>query len=132
MEKLLMDIKDEEWNIGNILYTLTNRRYNENHISYAESHDQSFIGNYSLSSLLLSSERFWNMSKKSPETIVIDRGICLFKMIRLLTFALGGEGSLNFMGNEFACPDSLDFQKKKTDFLILTAEEDGIFAIMKN
>ena len=115
-KNFLMDIKDEEWNIGNILYTLTNRRYNENHISYAESHDQSFIGNYSLSSLLLSSERFWNMSKKSPETIVIDRGICLFKMIRLLTFALGGEGSLNFMGNEFACPDSLDFPKKENRF----------------
>ena len=112
----LMDLKDENWNIGDIIYTLTNRRYNENHISYCESHDQSFVGNYSLSSLLFSSERFWNMSKKSPETIVIGRGISLHKMIRLLSFALGGEGYLSFMGNEFACPDSLAFPKKENRY----------------
>ena len=112
----LMDLKDEDWNIENIIYTLKNRRYNEKNISYCESHDQSFIGNYSLSSLLFSSERFWNMSKKSPETIVIARGIALHKMIRLLSFALGGEGYLNFMGNEFGCPDSLDFPKKENRF----------------
>ena len=29
-----MDLKDEDWNIGDIIYTLTNRRYNEKHISY--------------------------------------------------------------------------------------------------
>lgn len=32
---------------------------------------------------------------------VIDRGIQLHKMIRLLTHALGGEGYLNFMGEFF-------------------------------
>ena len=112
----LMNLKDEEWNMGDIVYTLTNRRYNEKHISYCESHDQSFIGNYSLSSLLFSSERFWNMSINSPETIVIGRGIALHKMIRLLSFALGGEGYLSFMGNEFGCPDSLDFPKKGNRF----------------
>ena len=112
----LMNLKDEEWNMGDIVYTLTNRRYNEKHISYCESHDQSFIGNFSLSSLLFSSERFWNMSINSPETIVIGRGIALHKMIRLLSFALGGEGYLSFMGNEFGCPDSLDFPKKENRF----------------
>jgi len=113
---LMMNIKDEDWNIGNILYTLTDRRENEKHISYAESHDQSFIGNYSLSALLLGNERFWNMSNNSQESLELSRGISLFKMIRLITFALGGEGSLNFMGNEFACPDSLDFPKKENKF----------------
>ena len=112
----LMNLKDEEWNMGDIVYTLTNRRYNEKHISYCESHDQSFVGNYSLSALLFSSERFWNMSINSPETIVIARGISLHKMIRLLSFALGGEGYLSFMGNEFGCPDSLDFPKKSNRF----------------
>ena len=112
----LMNLKDEEWSMGDIVYTLTNRRYNEKHISYSESHDQSFIGNFSLSSLLFSSERFWNMSINSPETIVIGRGIALHKMIRLLSFALGGEGYLSFMGNEFGCPDSLDFPKKGNRF----------------
>ena len=112
----LINLKDENWDMGNILYTLTNRRYNEKYISYCESHDQSFVGNYSLSSLLFSEERFWNMAIKSPETIIISRGMCLNKMIRLISFALGGEAHLCFMGNEFACPDSLDFPKKENHF----------------
>lgn len=29
---------------------------------------------------------------------IIDRGIALHKMIRLITHSLGGEGYLNFMG----------------------------------
>ena len=38
-------------------------------------------------------------------------------MIRLLSFALGGEGGyLSFMGKEFGCPDSLDFPKKENRF----------------
>ena len=115
-KEFLMNTKDEEWNMGNLIYTLKNRRYNEKQISYCESHDQSFVGNYSLSALLLSSERFWNMSKNSEETIVLYRGICLHKLIRFLNFVLGGEGYLSFMGNEFACPDSLDFPKKENRF----------------
>ena len=115
-KQYLLYKKDEEWNIEDIIYTLKNRRYKEKNISYCESHDQSFVGNCSLSSLLFSSERFWNMSNNSPETPVIGRGISLHKMIRLLTFALGGEGYLSFMGNEFGCPDSLDFPKKENRF----------------
>ena len=30
--------------------------------------------------------------------------MALHKLIRLITFALGGEGYLNFMGNEFGHP----------------------------
>ena len=112
----LINVKDEDWDIGNILYILSHRRYKEKYISYCESHDQSFVGNYSLSAMLFNTERFWNMSIKSPETIIISRGMCLHKMIRLLSFALGGEGHLNFMGNEFACPDSLDFPKRENHF----------------
>jgi hypothetical protein len=32
---------------------------------------------------------------------VVERGIALHKMIRLIVHALGGEGYLNFIGNEF-------------------------------
>ena len=32
---------------------------------------------------------------------VVERGIALHKMIRLIVHGLGGEGYLNFMGNEF-------------------------------
>ncbi len=33
-----------------------------------------------------------------PPSAIIDRGIALHKMIRLVTLALGGESYLNFMG----------------------------------
>lgn len=43
-------------------------------------------------------EMYTNMSSMMPMTAVIDRGMQLHKMIRLLTHGLGGEGYLNFMG----------------------------------
>jgi 1,4-alpha-glucan branching enzyme len=42
---------------------------------------------------------------------VIDRAIALHKMIRLFTLAGGGEGYLNFMGNEFGHPEWIDFPR---------------------
>ena len=33
-------------------------------------------------------------------------------MIRLITFALGGEGYLSFMGNEFGHPEWIDFPRE--------------------
>lgn len=41
---------------------------------------------------------YTNMSVFTPLTPVIDRGIQLHKMIRLITHTLGGDGYLNFMG----------------------------------
>jgi 1,4-alpha-glucan branching enzyme len=38
------------------------------------------------------------MSVFSERTPVIERGLALHKMIRLLTYTLGGEGWLNFEG----------------------------------
>ena len=42
----------------------------------------------------------------------IDRAIALHKMIRLFTLAGGGEGYLNFMGNEFGHPEWIDFPRE--------------------
>lgn len=42
---------------------------------------------------------------------VVDRGIALHKMIRLVTMALGGESYLTFMGNEFGHPEWIDFPR---------------------
>ena len=53
----------------------------------------------------------WNMSRAS-RSLVVDRGVALHKMIRLVTFALGGEGWLNFMGNEFGHPEWIDFPRE--------------------
>lgn len=38
--KILKEVKDENWDIGNICFTLTNRRHLERSIAYCESHDQ--------------------------------------------------------------------------------------------
>lgn len=61
---------------------------------------------------LCDAEMYTNMSTLSPLTAVIDRGMALHKMIRLLTHALGGEGYLNFEGNEFGHPEWLDFPRE--------------------
>ncbi len=61
---------------------------------------------------LCDAELYTNMSILSPLTPVIDRGMALHKMIRLLTHGLGGEGYLNFEGNEFGHPEWLDFPRE--------------------
>jgi 1,4-alpha-glucan branching enzyme len=38
--KLLKEKSDDEWDMGNLAFTLTNRRHGEKTIAYAESHDQ--------------------------------------------------------------------------------------------
>lgn len=38
--KILKELQDEQWDIGNICHTLTNRRHGEKTIAYCESHDQ--------------------------------------------------------------------------------------------
>lgn len=54
------------------------------------------------------------MAMNTPSTIV-DRGIALHKMIRLITMALGGNSYLNFMGNEFGHPEWIDFPRWPSD-----------------
>lgn len=54
--------------------------------------------------LLLIQDMYDFMALDRPSTPLIDRGIALHKMIRLITMGLGGEGYLNFMGNEFGHP----------------------------
>ncbi|KAJ4936035.1 hypothetical protein JOQ06_017559 [Pogonophryne albipinna] len=113
--QILKECKDEDWDIGNIVHTLTNRRYGEKCIAYAESHDQALVGDKTLAFWLMDKEMYTNMSSLTPMTPVIDRGIQLHKMIRLLTHGLGGEGYLNFIGNEFGHPEWLDFPREGND-----------------
>ncbi|GAB0132005.1 hypothetical protein EsDP_00000456 [Epichloe bromicola] len=110
--KILKELQDEEWDIGNICFTLTNRRHGEKTIAYCESHDQALVGDKTLMMHLCDAEMYTNMSNLSPLTPVIERGMSLHKMIRLITHALGGEGYLNFEGNEFGHPEWLDFPRE--------------------
>ena len=43
---------------------------------------------------------------------MVDRGIALHKMIRLITAATAGNAYLNFMGNEFGHPEWIDFPRE--------------------
>lgn len=110
--KILKHLSDDEWDLGNIVFTLTNRRHGEKCISYCESHDQALVGDKTIAFWLMDKEMYTNMSILSPYTDVVSRGIALHKMIRLMTFALGGEGYLNFEGNEFGHPEWLDFPRE--------------------
>lgn len=110
--KLLKHKRDDEWDMGNIVHTLINRRHGEKSIAYAESHDQALVGDKTLAFWLMDKEMYTNMSDLTEYTPVIARGIALHKMIRLLVHSLGGEGYLNFEGNEFGHPEWLDFPRE--------------------
>src|SRR5205807_2121023 len=53
---------------------------------------------------------------RNQQTLRTARGVALHKMIRLITFALGGEAYLNFMGNEFGHPEWIDFPREGNNF----------------
>eukprot|EP00033_Pygsuia_biforma_P003508 GCRY01003839.1.p1 GENE.GCRY01003839.1~~GCRY01003839.1.p1 ORF type:complete len:778 (-),score=83.50 GCRY01003839.1:94-2403(-) len=110
--QIIKELEDEHWNMGNIVYTLTNRRKNEKCIAYCESHDQALVGDKTIAFRLMDKEMYTNMSCLSPLGPVVDRGMALHKLIRLVTYALGGEGYLTFMGNEFGHPEWLDFPRE--------------------
>lgn len=59
---------------------------------------QALVGDKTLAFWLMDKEMYTNMSTLIPMSPIIDRGIQLHKMIRLLTHGLGGEGYLNFIG----------------------------------
>ncbi|MBQ7038127.1 MAG: alpha amylase C-terminal domain-containing protein [Clostridia bacterium] len=109
--KLLKEVSDEHWNMGQLWYELTNRRPKEKNIGYCESHDQALVGDKTIMFRLCDAEMYTHMQKFGG-SLIIDRGIALHKMIRLLTASLSGEGYLNFMGNEFGHPEWIDFPRE--------------------
>ena len=74
--------------------------------------EERLVGDKTLMMWLCDAEIYTNMSVLSPLTPVIDRGLSLHKLIRLITHGLGGEGYLNFEGNEFGHPEWLDFPRE--------------------
>ena len=109
--KLLKERRDEDWNLSDLFRTLLDRRHQEKHVGYAESHDQALVGDKTIAFRLMDKEMYWHMSRGSHNP-VIDRGLALHKLIRLITFSLAGEGYLNFMGNEFGHPEWIDFPRE--------------------
>eukprot|EP01094_Clydonella_sp_ATCC50884_P022568 TRINITY_DN5226_c0_g2_i1.p1 TRINITY_DN5226_c0_g2~~TRINITY_DN5226_c0_g2_i1.p1 ORF type:complete len:495 (-),score=196.31 TRINITY_DN5226_c0_g2_i1:1251-2735(-) len=109
--ELLKGVRDEEWDMGRIVHTLTNRRHLERTIAYVESHDQALVGDKTAAFWLMDKAMYTDMSVLAPLSPAVDRGVALHKMMRLLTCALGGEGYLTFMGNEFGHPEWIDFPR---------------------
>ena len=109
--KLVKETIDENWDMGKLMYELTQHRPEEKIISYCESHDQAMVGDKTLIFRMIDAEMYSGM-EKSIHSFTIDRGIALHKMIRLITFSTSGGGYLNFMGNEFGHPEWIDFPRE--------------------
>ena len=109
--KLIKDLPDEKWDMGNIYYELCSKRDDEKTIGYVESHDQALVGDKTVFFRLIDKEIYNNMVV-SCKSLVVDRGMALHKMIRLITLATSGNGYLCFMGNEFGHPEWIDFPRE--------------------
>lgn len=84
----MKELGDDQWDFGNICFTLTNRRHGEKTIAYVESHDQAYalsysyliyrlVGDKTLAFWLMDKEMYTNMSTLSERTMVIDRGMAV-------------------------------------------------------
>ncbi|KAM7498912.1 hypothetical protein LguiA_023326 [Lonicera macranthoides] len=113
----LENLPDHDWTMSKIVSTLMgNRQSADKMILYAENHNQSISGGRSFAEIL-----FGEVMKGS--TITKDsllRGCSLHKMIRLITFTIGG-AYLNFMGNEFGHPERVEFPMSSNNFSFLLA-----------
>ncbi|WP_270545025.1 alpha amylase C-terminal domain-containing protein [Butyricimonas paravirosa] len=109
--KLLKEKRDEEWHVGDLFYELTNKRDEERTISYAESHDQALVGDKTIFFRLVDKAIYTSMSV-FDKSVIIDRGMSLHKMIRLVTIGTAADGYLNFMGNEWGHPEWIDFPRE--------------------
>ncbi len=109
--KIIKEQPDEHWNVSELFWELTSKRKEEKTVSYAESHDQALVGDKTIIFRLMDKEMYFYMSKQFT-SLVVDRGMALHKMIRLITASTAGGGYLNFMGNEFGHPEWIDFPRE--------------------
>lgn len=109
--KLLKEVPDEQWDIWQMWNMMTDRLPYVKTVAYCESHDQALVGDQTIAFRLMNKQMYTDMNR-AAQNVVIDRGMALHKMIRLVTLATGGEGWLNFMGNEFGHPEWIDFPRE--------------------
>jgi 1,4-alpha-glucan branching enzyme len=69
------------------------------------------VGDKTLIFRLMDAEMYDHMHIRDA-SLIVDRGMALHKMIRLITLATAGHGYLNFMGNEFGHPEWIDFPRQ--------------------
>jgi len=107
----LEESPDEYWDLWRMWHVMNDRRPDIKTVAYCESHDQALVGDKTIAFWLMDKEMYYHM-QVGDENLVIDRGIALHKMIRLITLSLGGQAWLNFMGNEFGHPEWIDFPRE--------------------
>ena len=95
--KLLKEKRDEEWHVGDLFYELTN--------------NQALVGDKTIFFRLVDKAIYTSMSV-FDKSVIIDRGMSLHKMIRLVTIGTAADGYLNFMGNEWGHPEWIDFPRE--------------------
>ena len=105
--KTIKEQKDEDWKPSSIFWEVTNRRSDEMTVSYAESHDQALVGDKTIIFRLIDADMYWHFRIDNRNGMV-DRGIALHKMIRLVTASTINGGYLNFMGH----PEWIDFPRE--------------------
>jgi 1,4-alpha-glucan branching enzyme len=110
--KYLKHKSDEQWDMAELVFELTNRPHGQASVAYCESHDQALVGDKTIAFWLMDADMYTEMTCLKEPTERVRRGMALHKMIRLLTCALGGEAWLCFMGNEFGHPEWLDFPRE--------------------
>ena len=109
--KTIKERRDEDWKPSSIFWEVKNRRADEKTVSYCESHDQALVGDKTIIFRLIDADMYWHF-KHGDENGMVNRGIALHKMIRLVTAAAINGGYLNFMGNEFGHPEWIDFPRE--------------------
>lgn len=125
--KWIKTLTDDQWSVGEIWWQLTNKREDEKTISYAECHDQAMVGDKTIIFRLIDAEMYTSMNKGS-QSAVVDRGIALHKMIRLVTLATCGDGYLTFMGNEYGQPEWIDFPREGNNWSYVHARRQWSLA----
>ncbi|KAL4580076.1 hypothetical protein LXL04_016253 [Taraxacum kok-saghyz] len=105
----LENVQDSNWNMTKIVDTLVKvGGSSDKMLLYAENHNQSISGGRSFAEIL------YGQSSVTNDSLL--RGCSLHKMIRLITYTIGGRAYLNFMGNEFGHPKRVEFPMSSNDF----------------
>ncbi len=111
--KQLKEVPDEQWDIREMWSVMTDRLPEVKTVAYAESHDQALVGDKTIAFRLMDKEMYFHMDRAS-ENIVIDRGMALHKMIRLMTISTGGQAYLNFMATSSGIPSGSTSRARAT------------------
>jgi len=125
--KTIKEREDGHWPISRLYWELCARRPEEKNVAYAESHDQALVGDQTIMFRLAGDQMYWGM-RTCDQNITVERAMALHKMIRLVTIGAGGEGYLNFMGNEFGHPEWIDFPREGNGWSYLYARRQWSLA----